>query len=71
MFPRATNFISTHRPCKECKHFIKTGRCKLFLQSVPYGLHTYTKVEYAREYVFLCGPEGLYFSDKSIVDQLR
>ena len=70
LFPRALNIISTPRPCKECKHF-KNGRCILFVQTVPYGLHTYTKVEHARDDVYLCGPEGLYFSDKSTVDKLR
>jgi hypothetical protein len=50
--------------CSQCK-FQKSGRCKLFLQIVPDGIPTNTKVEHARNDPYLCGPDGLYFSDKT------
>lgn len=57
--------IKTVRPsCSQCKYF-KNERCKLFLQTVPDGLPVNTKVEHARSDPFLCGPYGLYFSDKN------
>jgi hypothetical protein len=49
--------------CKKCVNFIK-DRCKLYVTIVPGGTTMATKVEHAREDPYLCGPDGLYFSDK-------
>jgi hypothetical protein len=50
-------------PCVKCRYFDK-GRCKLIVHIVPGGTTVSTKVENAREDSYLCGPDGLYFSDK-------
>jgi hypothetical protein len=60
MYTRAINL----RPCSQCKHF-KLGRCKLFVQIVPDGIPVNTKADNARNDPYLCGTEGLYFSDKT------
>jgi hypothetical protein len=62
-FVRGSSFLVTKPSCKQCRYNEK-GRCKLFVHITPSKMATLTKVEYAREDTYLCGPEGLYFSDK-------
>ena len=49
--------------CKKCTNFNK-GRCRLYVAIIPGGTTIGIQVEHAREDPYLCGPIGLYFSDK-------
>lgn len=68
-FVRATHFIAKPA-CTRCRYFEK-GRCRLFVQITPSKMSSYTKAEHAREDTYLCGPEGLYFSDKDVPPEPR
>jgi hypothetical protein len=52
------------KTCSQCRHFKPNGRCKVFVATSPSGTAS-MKAEHARDDPFLCGPSGLYFSDKN------
>jgi hypothetical protein len=67
MYPRAASLIRPVPLCSQCRYF-KNDRCRLFSNNVPAGIVVHTKAEHARDDPFLCGPNGLYFSDKNVTN---
>lgn len=57
--------VSVRPLCSQCRYYKPAlKRCSLFVQIIPDNIPTSTLAAYAREDPYMCGPDGLYFSDK-------
>jgi hypothetical protein len=60
--------------CKHCKYYIKNessehlSKCRKFGQISKNNAFDYDFVEFCREQFDLCGPSGIYFELRELID---